>query len=95
MIPLRDDDVMHPMVAGYREKAYYAFAIAGSLMLLPFAVHTLARGRYGVGAAALAVVLLYVVNAALVALRRAPAPRKPACSRTSSSPRSRTSCGRR
>ena len=72
MLPLRDDEPVHPIVASYRERAFYAFALAGCLALLPFAVHAFAREQYARAAATGVVVALYLVNAAAVALRRSP-----------------------
>ena len=72
MIPLRDEELVHPLLASYREKLFYAFAVAGSLTLLPFAFKNLAQGRLVLAAATVVVVLLFVVNAAAIAYRRSP-----------------------
>ena len=72
MVPLGDDDIVHPLLTSYREKTFYGFAIAGSLTLLPFSINSFMHGQYAAAAATLAVVLLFIANAVAIALRRSP-----------------------
>jgi diguanylate cyclase (GGDEF)-like protein len=72
MIPLGDGDAVAPLLTSYREKVFYAFAVAGSLTLLPFSIDNFVHGQIAAGAATMAVVLLFITNAVALALRRSP-----------------------
>ena len=72
MVPLGDDDIVHPLLTSYREKVFYGFAIAGSLTLLPFSINSFVHGQYAAAAATLVVVVLFITNAGAIALRRSP-----------------------
>ena len=72
MIPLRDEELVHPLLASYREKLFYAFAVAGALTLLPFAFKNLSQGRFVLAALTAVLVLLFIVNAVAIAYRYSP-----------------------
>ena len=72
MIPLRDDDALHPLLGSYREQVFYGFAIAGVLMLLPFAINDVRRGQYLLAFVTLLVAALFITDAVAIALRRSP-----------------------
>jgi diguanylate cyclase (GGDEF)-like protein len=72
VIPIGDEERVHPLLASYREKLYYAFAVAGVLTLLPVAIETYSQGRYALAGATTVVAILFVVNAVALAGHRSP-----------------------
>ena len=72
MIPLRDEELVHPVLASYREKLFYAFAVAGSLTLLPFSIKNFSQERYVLAAAMALVAAFFIANAVAIAMRRTP-----------------------
>jgi diguanylate cyclase (GGDEF)-like protein len=72
VIPIGDEELVHPLLASYREKLYYAFAVAGLLTLLPVASKNYTQGRYALAVATAVVAVLFVVNAVAIAGHRSP-----------------------
>jgi PAS domain S-box-containing protein len=59
-----------PIVAAYREKILYALAVIATVVLLPFSIGNFFKGYPLIGAASMAVVLIFVADAAAIYLRR-------------------------
>ncbi len=59
-----------PIVSAYREKILYALALIATLVLLPFSIGNFVKGYALIGAASMAVVLIFVADAAAIYLRR-------------------------
>lgn len=62
-------------LAGYRHRIFYGLAVAGGLLLLPFALNNLLQGRLALGLLTVVVVAIFLVNA--VAIYRGQAPPVP------------------
>ena len=62
-------------IAGYRHRIFYGLAIAGGLLLMPFAANNLREGRVVLGWLTVAVVMIFLANAvAIYRGRRPPVP---------------------
>ena len=72
MIPIGDEELVHPLLASYREKLYYAFAVAGVATLLPVAIANYTQGQYGFAVATAVVAVLFIANGIAIACRRSP-----------------------
>ena len=59
-----------PIVAAYREKILYALAVIATVVLLPFSIGNFVKGYPLIGAVSMAVVLIFVADAAAIYLRR-------------------------
>jgi len=72
MIPLRDEELVHPLLASYREKLFYGFAVAGSLTLLPFALKNLFEGHWLLAAVNVLIAVMFLTNAIAIAYWHSP-----------------------
>jgi diguanylate cyclase (GGDEF)-like protein len=72
VIPIGDEELVHPLLASYREKLYYAFAVAGVATLLPVAIANYAQGHYGFAVTTAVVAVLFIANGIAIACRRSP-----------------------
>jgi signal transduction histidine kinase/DNA-binding NarL/FixJ family response regulator len=59
-----------PIVAAYRERILYALAVIATVVLLPFSIGNFVQGYLLIGAVSMAVVLIFVADAAAIYLRR-------------------------